>query len=74
MRKVGWGGRRGLRGIMIGTHGVGGGHGEDSVAQRGQVVSLWHLTTLMNSDFNGVWELDNMGDCSNHNVFHVKPS
>ena len=33
------GGRRGWRGIMIGTHGVGD-HGEDSVAQRRQIVTL----------------------------------
>ena len=44
------GGRRGLRCIMISIHGVGGGRGEDSVAHRRQVVTLWHLTTLMNSD------------------------
>ena len=48
-------GRRGLRGIMIGTHGVWGGHREDSVAQRRQVVTVWHLTMLMDSDFSGVW-------------------
>ena len=39
-RAVGEGGRRGLRSIMISTHGVGGDHGEDSVAQRRQVVTL----------------------------------
>ena len=52
-----------------------GGHREDSVAQRRHVLTLWHLTTLMDSDFSGVREgLDNMGECSNHNVFHMKPS
>ena len=56
----GEGGRRGLRGIMFSTHGAGGGvggvgHGEDSVAQGRQIMNLWHLTTLMNSDCNGVW-------------------
>ena len=48
------GGRRGLRGIMFSTHGVGN-HGENSVAQRRQIVNLWHLTTLMDSDCDGVW-------------------
>ena len=49
--------------------------GEDSVAQRRQLVTLWHLTMLMDSDFNAVWGgLDNTGECSNHIVFHVKPS
>ena len=47
--------RRGLRGIMFSTHGVGD-HGENSVAQRRQIVDLWHLTTLMDSDCIGVWE------------------
>ena len=52
-----------------------GNHGEDSAAQRRQVVTLWHLTMLMDSDCNGVWgELNSMGECSNHVVFHVKPS
>ena len=32
-----------------------GGHGEDSVAQRRQTGTLWHLTTLMDNDCNGVW-------------------
>ena len=31
------------------------GHGEDSVAQRRQVGTLWHLTTLMDSGCSGVW-------------------
>ena len=62
-----------MKGIMIGTHDVGD-HGEDSVDQRRQVVPLWHFTTLMDSDCNGVWRgLDNMDECSNHIVFHVKP-
>ena len=47
------GGRRGLRGIMFSTHGVGG-HGENSVAQRRHIVNLWHLTTLMDSDCIGI--------------------
>ena len=53
-RAGGEGGRRGLRGTMFSTHGVGD-HGEDSVAQRRQTVNLWHLTTLMDSDCNGVY-------------------
>ena len=58
---------------MFGTHGVEG-HTEDSVTQRRQVVTLWHLTMPIDSDCNGVqWGLDNTGECSNHNVFHVKP-
>ena len=51
---VGDGERRGLRGIMISTHGVWGGHREDSIAQRRQVVTLWHLTTLMECDCGGM--------------------
>ena len=47
-------GRRGLRGIMFSTHGVCGGHWEDSVAQRRQIANLCHLTTLMDSDCNGL--------------------
>ena len=51
------------------------GHREDSVAQRRQVGTLWHLTTVMNSDCNGVsGGLNNKGECSNHIVFLVKPS
>ena len=62
-------------GIMIGAHGVCGGHREDSVAQRRQVGTLWHLTTLMDSDCNGVWwGIDNKGECRNYIVFLVKPS
>ena len=53
-RVGGEGGRRGLRGFMFSTHGVGV-HGEDSVAQRSQKVNLWHLTILMHSDCNGIW-------------------
>ena len=30
-------------------------HGEDSIPQRRQVVTLWHLTTVMDGDFSGVW-------------------
>ena len=52
-RACGDGGRRGLRGIMFSTHGVGD-HGENSVAERSQIVNLWHLTTLMDSDCIGV--------------------
>ena len=56
-------------GIMIGTHSVRG-HGEDSVAKRRQIVTLQHLTTLMDSYCSGVWGgHDNMGECSNHIVF-----
>ena len=47
-------GRRGLRGIMFSTHGVGD-HGENSVAQRRQTVIPQHLTTLMDSDCFGLW-------------------
>ena len=46
-------GRKELRGIMFSTHGVGG-HGENIVAQRREIVNLWHLTTLMDSDCIGV--------------------
>ena len=38
-RVGGEGGRRGLRGIMFSTHGVGG-QGENSVAQRRHIVDL----------------------------------
>ena len=45
-------------------------HRTNSVAQRRKIVTLWHLTTLMDSDCNGVsGGLDNMGECSNHIVF-----
>ena len=41
LEKVGGeGGRRGIRGIMISTHNTGGWHGEGSIAQRRQVVTL----------------------------------
>ena len=53
-RAGGEGGRRGLRGIMFSTHGVGD-HRENSVAQRRHVVDLLHLTTLMDNDFIRVW-------------------
>ena len=47
-----------------------GNHGEDSVAQRRQVVTLWHPTALMDSDCNGVCGgLDNMDECRSHIVF-----
>ena len=49
----GEGGRRGLRGIMFSTHGVGD-HGENSVAQKRHIVDLWHLAALMDSDCTGV--------------------
>ena len=66
---------RGMKGIMIGTHGVCVDHGKDSVAQRRQVVTLWHRTTLKDSDCSRMWgRLDDMGECSNHSVFHVKLS
>ena len=68
-RVGGEGGRRGLRGIMISTHGVGG-HRENSVAQRRHMMNLWHLAALMDTDCIGVWVgLDNMGKCSSHIVF-----
>ena len=47
------GGRRGLRGIMISTHGVEGGIIGRHVAHGRQVVTVWHITTLMDSDFSG---------------------
>ena len=53
-RSGGEGGRRGLRGIMFSTHGVGY-HGENSVAQRRHTVDLWHLAALMDSDCIGLW-------------------
>ena len=40
--------RRGLRGIMFSTHGVGD-HGENSAAQISHIVDLWHLAALMDS-------------------------
>ena len=74
-KEEGWGkvgeeeGRRGLRGIMFSTHGVGD-HMENSVSQRRHIVDLWHLAALMDSDCIGVgWGLDNMGKCSDHIVF-----
>ena len=39
---------------MISTYNVEGVHREGSIAQRRQVVTLQHLTTLMDSDCNGV--------------------
>ena len=50
----GEGGRRGLRDIMLSTHGVGD-HGENSVSQRRDIVDLWQLAALMDSDCTGVW-------------------
>ena len=68
-RADGKGGRRGLRGIMFSTHGVGD-RRENSVAQRRHIVTLWHLAALIDSDCNGVWRVhDNMGKCSNHIIF-----
>ena len=68
-RRGGEGGERGLRSIIIGIYSVWG-HEGISAAQRRQVVTLKHLTKLMDSDCNGVWGgLDNMGECSKHNVF-----
>ena len=52
--RSGEGGRRGLRGIMFSTHGVGD-HGENSVAQGRDLVELWQLAALMDSDCTGVW-------------------
>ena len=49
----GKGGRRRLKSIMINTNYVGG-HREGSTAQRRQVVTLSHLTMLMDSDCNGL--------------------
>ena len=56
-RAGGEGGRRGLWGSMIGAHGVCGvtGKTREGLAQRRQIGTLWHLTTLMDSDCNGVW-------------------
>ena len=50
----GEGGTRRLRSIMFSIHGVGD-HGEISVAQRRQIVNLWHLSTLMDRDCIGVY-------------------
>ena len=52
MGRSGEGGRRGLRGIMISIYGVCGVTG-NSTAQR-RLATQWHLTTLMDSDFNAV--------------------
>ena len=52
---------------MFSTHGVGD-HGENNVSQRRDIVDLWQLAALMDSDCIGVG-LDNMGKCSNHIVF-----
>ena len=50
-------------------------HREDSVAQRRQIGTLWHLTTLIDGDCNALWVgLNNKGECNNHIVFLVKPS
>ena len=46
-------GRRGLRGIMCSTHGVG--DHENTVSHRRDIVNLWQLTALMDSDCIGVW-------------------
>ena len=76
-RAGGEGGRRELKGIMIGIHDVWGDYGEDSVAQRGQIVTLWHLTTVMDSDCNVVWgRHDNMVNVKKNFTlfFHVKTS
>ena len=54
------GGKGGIRagkkkgGIMISMYNVGGEHREGCATQRRQVVILQHLTTLMDSDYNGV--------------------
>ena len=47
---------RGITGITVIIHNVavgGGAHGEGCIAQRRQVVTLQHLTTVMDSDCNG---------------------
>ena len=53
-RAGGEGGRRGLRGIMFSTYGVGNNR-ENSVAQRRHIVDLWHLAAPMDHDCIGVW-------------------
>ena len=47
-------GQGGKGGIMISTHNVGGETRERQYIQRREVMILWHLTTLMDSDCNGV--------------------
>ena len=39
---------------MFSIHGVGD-HGENSVSQRRDIVDLWQLAALMDSDCIGVW-------------------
>ena len=53
-RVVGKGGVKGVRRITITTHNMWGWHGEGCATQGRQVVILQHLTTLMDSDCNGV--------------------
>ena len=72
-RTGGEGWRRGLRGIMFSTHGVGD-HGENSVSQRRDIVDLWQLAALMNSDCIGVWDLIIWVNVLTTVFFHVKPS
>ena len=54
------GGKEGIRvgkkegGIMISMYNVSWGHREGCATQRRQVVIPQHLTTLMDSDYNGV--------------------
>lgn len=44
---------------------------EDSIAQRREVVTV--ASYYADGDFNGLWwGLDNMGQCSNHNVFQCE--
>ena len=47
-------GQGGKGGITISTHNVGRRHAEGGTTQKRQVVTLQHLTTLMDSDCNGV--------------------
>ena len=70
MGEGGLGGReKGIEGYYD-WHTWHGGHGEDSVAQRRQIVNVWHLTTLIDSDCNGVWSrCDNVGERGYHIVF-----
>ena len=64
-------GQGGKRGITSSRHNVGG-HGEGCTTKRRQAVILYHLTTLMDSDSNGVCGGDLiMGESSNHNVAYL---
>ena len=71
---AGKGGRRGEKkkgGITNSMHNVEGIMGR-TATQRRKVVTLQHLTTLMDSDSKGVCRGDLvMGESSKHNVPHV---